>query len=439
MNYSEYANSDDWSADEWEGFFSEPEELDQNQTVLLEDLYQEDIHQTEINTAPNSLPTTWHYDNTGYYAYVLLDATSEQCNNVKQILIENGFECPLSGESNRAADNGVKYKRYIRILDKAGNHPEPDSLTHILRKIIKSPASIDSDNRIYTLERNLNAEKMQKNQLAEEVRKTEQKLHSIQNEKTVLLQKIEELSQSNGKLSTNTSNMKEEINELWDRIKWHSRRLKEAETVFGSQEKEIEQFAALKSENENLNIENSKLRREWSNDKESLKYMTKMCEEYNSELDEEKQRAQDAINKRDITKAILEKAKQKIIELRSQSQNDERQKAPSSDESLISELVTSLLPKLEFNKPSICVMARELKDRTDVLNQLSMINNNPASLNRVKTIQGAKPWRELHYRTGHDNSGRLYFLKKDNGTYRVFISFKATQNIDITWLKNNCQ
>ena len=59
----------------------------------------------------------WHYDDTGYYAYVLVDGDRQMCDVLCRRLQVRGVGCLAKGPSRRPASDGRIYDFYIRVGD----------------------------------------------------------------------------------------------------------------------------------------------------------------------------------------------------------------------------------------------------------------------------------------------------------------------------------
>jgi len=98
-------------------------------------------------------------------------------------------------------------------------------------------------------------------------------------------------------------------------------------------------------------------------------------------------------------------------------------------------LVAGVLPHVEFLRDSWDVLSMEIAEPEGVLRELHAICCSPAEV-RAKTVQGAREWKELHFKTGQGDNGRLYFRQSDR-RWIALISFKGSQEKDIDYLRKH--
>lgn len=95
-------------------------------------------------------------------------------------------------------------------------------------------------------------------------------------------------------------------------------------------------------------------------------------------------------------------------------------------EYLFREVLSLLLPNVEFLAGSFDTLWREMQDPIGVLRDLT----NLAEL-KARRVRRAEEWLEKHI----EGEWRLYYRKCEDSKYQVFISHKNTQETDIDWLR----
>lgn len=87
----------------------------------------------------------FHYDDSGYYGYILFSGTNAELHDLLKALGRgekpHGFGWHRWGRSFRPANNGVVYDFYIRLRSKTGEKPSEDSVDAFLKKVL-SPREI---------------------------------------------------------------------------------------------------------------------------------------------------------------------------------------------------------------------------------------------------------------------------------------------------------
>lgn len=100
-------------------------------------------------------------------------------------------------------------------------------------------------------------------------------------------------------------------------------------------------------------------------------------------------------------------------------------------------LLDALLPGVVLIRDSLGVIQRELENREPVLRELRRLCWEPAAIVAdAKRIQRAPEWREIRFRTGQQDDGRLYFRKRDQ-VWHVVVSFKEDQKRDLEYLQHH--
>ncbi len=132
-----------------------------------------------------------------------------------------------------------------------------------------------------------------------------------------------------------------------------------------------------------------------------------------------------------IMRAQLAAHHEKLV---SYEQNEmERSHLPRRLEKDFEKMIKCLLPNLELVRDSVSVLSNELKDFSDAMRQLRLLNEH--GIVKAKRVGGAPAWSEIHFSTGESDAGRIYFGERSKGgKIRVLISHKTLQPRDIKYL-----
>lgn len=120
-------------------------------------------------------------------------------------------------------------------------------------------------------------------------------------------------------------------------------------------------------------------------------------------------------------KAELQKAKEEKARIATMLRNE------------LDHIIETLLPNLKFLRSSLDVLTYELYSFQPILRTLHRISTNPGKVTADK-VYGVDGWWELHFNTGKDDHGRLYYKHLD-GKWMVLVSLKDSQSHDIRYLR----
>ena len=151
-----------------------------------------------------------------------------------------------------------------------------------------------------------------------------------------------------------------------------------------------------------------------------------------SEHDERLSDIRDLQNKLDIASYEKEELEIRLLdhEVRSKHESENADQAPSE----IEQIFCLHWPEVDFLRGSLEILAKEIDDYDQVIRKLREIIILNQQGDKVKGMQN---WRELHFSTGRDDDGRIYFLtpnKTENNKYHILISYKNLQDSDFRYL-----
>lgn len=411
---------DDWDSEDYERFNArlEDEYLDRLPSGEDEIDYPKiDVsrylkqYEGEVGAAKTP---SWHYDNTGYYAYVLLDGGAALRDEVIGKLEAKGISVQLHGRSYRPADNGRKYDWFLRVVempDGEPRHPRRHVVASALAQIPKLRADEPEEllellGRVGKLEVDLESERRLSlrfyNQLARAQEETKELLQRVEvstSEAGVLREERQALAQRLERIGSESEAARGEIGRL-------SGLLMEKDEQIKTKEDEI---GALFSEAANVELRANEYRAELQEKDEKLTAAQ-------SELDDLRR---SATSQQDVA--------------------DASRRSSRRDEDLIGEMLEQLLPNLRFlnRKRSVSTLLKEVKSPAGALKMLQRLNTDPGSF-KSRPFRSAPKWREEHYNTGTDDLGRLYYRDmggKHTRKYEVHVSLKDAQKADEKLLK----
>jgi len=354
-------------------------------------------------------PSQWFYDDAGYYSYLLFGASEEQKNIIQPALVNGGLQVLLSGRSFRPASNGIQYQWYIRVSDEKGKHPD--------RAKIKAIFAFYSQTEFH---QNDISELLYKiSSQEEEIEKLKSAIRDKDHWNQFLFSREESLRKQNNELQAIYENSKIQLEEYRQKIQTLGQQLKQLQETtlkpdaFDQLHQEYESnIQALRQE---LDRKESELSSWISNFEPEIQKMEQKIADLQTQL-------LDYENKI----AVLEAEKMDLIDNFQESRAiPEVELKKGSPEYLFREMLTLLLPHVEFLAGSFDTMWREMQNPIGVLRELTTLSED-----RSKRVQKAKEWFEKHI----ESEWRLYYRACGGSNYQVFISHKNTQKSDIDWL-----
>lgn len=337
---------------------------------------------------------TLHYDDTGYYAYVLLRSSdrqspisAEEVESVKKVLRENGISPILAGRSFRPASNGQQYDWYIRVTEK-GNKPDSAKIKATLNPLSKDEKEphedvVSQNTQIYIKQilESIEKERQENRKLTLELQSAKNEIKSLKSDKNFL-------EQEKAKISQDLQRFEEIIQSKTEEYSFYEKEL-------------FEENQILKSKVENFSIEIRCMNTERKNLEEQRKY-------YENEfrrLDKECKKLQSVLSKDEIS-----------------SQNRKGE---------FETLLACLLPEVIFEKGSIDLLKNEIRYELALQKIKKILSGEAKPDDTIKRKEYAT-WFEYHFGSGQGhNNGRIYSAKGKDGKYRVLIGLKETQDEDI--------
>jgi hypothetical protein len=351
---------------------------------------------------------TAHYDDDGYYAYVLLDRRSGQIEKSDIETITTKLETIgvirlLYGRSYRPASDGKQYQWYVRVSDQQGNKPNRQKVENLLNINQPDLTSLNRSEKenayVKHLQQNLEQEQKDKENLKSKLQTAEQARQSSQQQlKTLLHEKLS--------------------------LQIDLEKLRRAS--------EENQSSIEASQAENTILEQLALE-----EKNSLQNQISALEEQIQQTNDKLSCTNDECDRLKIEKDDLQK---EIYELQGkydslQQQPKKRSNAKQRLENDLTQFLKCLLPNLAIHKGSISFLT-EIKDYSKILEKLSILNID-SSLVNAKNVEAVEGWLEIsHVSTGDGDEGRIYYTKSRSADKRqVLISSKQSQKQDLDKLK----
>jgi hypothetical protein len=386
-----------------------------------------------------SSATQWHFDESGYYAYVMVDGSQDVVDGMKQALDDHGIEVMLSGQSYRPADNGRQYGWYLRVASADSGRkpskmqiekilgikplPAPEEIEYLqselaqtfltLQTVEKEKTSLLSD---LNLARAIEADHMRKSRLLrQQYDRTNREAEAFKAAKQRLEQQVNTLA---GELDQARKARELEVMTIADHL--NEQKSETSEVILALQS----QIVDLRKSHDALQSDNACLESAWvQGDIEN--------QELRSEI-------QDEQNKVAIALAEKERVEEERDEIIARLQNEMAQKnsAPfAASEGELGRCLQTLLPNVNLTPASIAMLHNEVQDPVNVYKLLENLNSDPTSV-RSKPVVTAEGWFEEHFNTGESDLGRVYFSEIGNSKYKVHIGHKNTQKHDIPHLKD---
>jgi uncharacterized protein YoxC len=173
----------------------------------------------------------FYYDDKGYYAYIMLNATLADFNMTCSRLFQNGFNVLHKGESKRPASNNRQYQWFIRVGDQTIK-PQPGHVDDFFFKVL----GVESETK--KIERLKNWH----NKLLEDMDEIEEKNNKLEQDKLRLSKESEEYQGIAGDFDKENQMLKRKIQEYEIEIKILNGKLEkqEKESEICEAEKEID-------------------------------------------------------------------------------------------------------------------------------------------------------------------------------------------------------
>lgn len=330
----------------------------------------------------------YYYDLTGSNAYVLLNGTSELVRSVVAFLEDNHIRCTGTGVSRYPARSGVQYAWFIRVATETGEKPDFDVVHSLFRKF--TPADHPNFQRL----------KFQ----TEELQRKLEALRNMQAEAALRLStrenELEQVRKNNEELAAQQARI------VFTAEQWKSRSERLQEEV----ELLREERARLTKEVQDNREYVDQFSVEFDAQEQALKILQQQYESICAERDDLKDRLSEIAKARDLPEQFQ----------------------PSSTEKLMRQTFESLMPQVEFLKDSIELVATRLADPQSAMERIRQI---VIEKQLGDPVRSATSWYEMHFNTGQDDSGRIYYQRIDGGGYRILVSFKENQEQDFRYFR----
>lgn len=403
--------------------------------------------------APRSHPAPtneFYLDLGGYHPYLLL---AKKPANVTQLIAHlraSNFSPSIAGISRRPASNGRQYAFYVRIGNKQGGFAsmtpalEPlgivpeGSLTSTQVADRASPFSGDvssPDKALKTLAKQLQTAEAERDEAWRDL--TRLRSHVADLEQEVASARAD-LASTQSLLAATRSASAEQAKHREELIARQREQATSDEELRAAVATSTAEAAALRARVQQLHDEIEALRRQLESKKAELegswndqceldeKYrgVTRERDSLRSQLDD-KQR--DYANQQARAEQLQHALDQQKL---SRHRSDRRQE--ELDRFLA---IQELCPDLSLQRESETIVERECEKFQPLFEKLFELQQH-RQIQRSKRVQSTSKWMEIHFSTGSDDDGRLYYRAADQ-SFLVLVSRKHDQRGDIKWMQCN--
>ena len=437
-----YTFYDEWLPEELDDNLVDPTDLEQNRVDNIEsDEYdwnyeikkeEEAIEKAIENEkrAQRGKDVEWYYDDSDYYAYILINCKESTLNIIKRWLKnKHKIICIYSGSSHRPANNRIQYKWFLRVVDNSTRQPRKPKI-EILRTFFNHdfPLSIETD-----FQEELYIEGLEKSfsYISRENQNLSTSLQKALNDKELQFQRSIELEKHINELQAQTTDALVQAEEEHRRL-IESNRFNRTETD------------RLKEELKQRFIDNNKVteyEQETLKSQKELEEHQEFIEELIKEENEKTVERQKELDKQKLENTNLKnKIGELQFELAQSKQTEEVQEfyhQERSPDTPLREIVTLVFPDFCFLFGSLDVLKHELREPKHIIRLLRNLDRDPSTLRADKSIADSNGFLEKHFSTGDDDQGRLYFKRSKSSeySYNILISHKRSQKQDIRKLK----
>lgn len=366
---------------------------------------------------------SWSLDDSGYYTYLVLNGSHKELRAVMDALQLGGIEVRSAGESHRPAADGRKYDFFVRVGDQLS---DGQGLTeqHVARLVTSRDRSPQE-----TLQQQLKALRKELRLLKMQVSDRIEALAREQADKQNLARKLELQSNRYANLLETYQQADNELGFVREQLR--------AMQLSGSTERadmlsRIAELASRLDKAMDSEKTSNELGESYAAD------LKKLQSDYDSlkQDDEGRKKNFSRLEKkheslREAYELLQDKYEDKCEQLHSMSSADEARS--------IANIVSALLPDVEFLNGSSDILERELPDPRDLLGQLGSVIRGERQ--NGKRIRGTRNWWEAHFDFAKpgDDRGRVYwrFGQGKPRKIRVLVSEKKTQERDIKWMQKH--
>lgn len=461
-------NLDDWEAGDWEAFFSESEPELPGDAVAddgYEDAPPDLVGVAEAGTSSggtgehgsDSSPALtpdewvdWHFDDSGYYAYITLNGTRELVQRWVAALHDAGYKGSFFGRSVRPADNGRRYDWYVRVMTTDGKKPDRGSVIALFGEPPRhGPAEVYVANRrlrqqLAELERRYQvvreADAINRQRVARLLARLKQVIAEWQFAQSANEAHTREIQ----RLKAEVQRLTEAQREVYEQLQLQAERAREAELSRAELERttvplvqfETERRAWLEK-NALLETELQELREKYARMAADLKDFEVLYQEKEEETHSLRERVQALENELAILQAQFDMEEADRVLPAEGAHGDDRAGTGWSariDRHVLRQFIEIFAPNVELVGGSVDFIAMELKDPTDCLRKIAALSRGERMLG--ERFESASDFLKLRFKTGRDHGGRLYYRRLGNGKCRILVSHKSQQARDEVRLKN---
>ena len=380
----------------------------------------------------------FHYDDSGYYGYILFSGTNAELQDLLKALGRgekpHGFGWHRWGRSFRPANNGIVYNFYIRLRSKTNEKPTPEEVDRFLRKTLPPHETLKGEEEIMedgieptkiAAPHTENEPPLWANQLLNHVealrnQPVEAFAQKVSEELLELRSEFGDFSALQGEIRRLEANLEQTRTELADKEAKLEEKEGEIETLrnaprAGTYDK------AMQEDRDKANKAAEKLRKE-KND---------LRNEMNEKVAKLEADLKQAKEQRDNWKSQFEDVSESIAVSEEDEKAAEAVEAEDAFENNISQIVEGAFPQLEL-----------LQESTELLNHVPHLRPIMKLLHdvHVRKLRGEKipdtDWNEVRF----SKSWRLYYCNKSNlpnDRRLALIGNKNSQKKDLRWLKAN--
>lgn len=398
---------------------------------------------------PPAFPAaSWHFDASGYYAYVMVNGSREDADNVRQSLDQHKVKTMLLGRSYRPADDGLQYNWYLRMAFTAtGSKPAASMITGALgtspRAVVEARSDHDTVAEIQRLK--------------QELIEARQALQTVQDHRSSLQAQIEFDIVAEGDLTRRYLRLKRLRDEARNEVERLKDHLQGLELQVNAQAGEIDRLNEVRARTaEGVSSRLSERNAEASALTAALQDQLAEMKTQNAILEKNSRAAQEewiaagteaeCLNEkmrilqtaRDNALAERDHYVQERDEIATQIQSYKARMCDSPGAANDKELQRWLklfLPNLELTEASFACLHNEIPDPMDAFEILRNLDTDPESI-KGKAVNAAPGWFDRHFNTGESNLGRIYFKNIRDNQYSVHIGHKDTQMHDLGQLRD---
>jgi predicted nucleic acid-binding Zn-ribbon protein len=361
----------------------------------------------------------WFYDDTGYYSYVLLNATEAQYVKVQQVLRSKGLQVLQVGRSFRPASNGCQYQWYIRVADEDGKHPSPERITGIFAAFETTSVSRAE------FDTHLDEVKSQK----EEIRRLRTVLSVVKNRYQAAKGRLEYVLQQYRKLQNSYGETQRELQEYRERVDLLESQLREIREA-GLEPEDIDK---IRREYEWIVQDRQRLAEKLA---EKERELVSWINNFDPEIQKREQEVATLKNQiANLQKQIMELSEKNdwlANQVDKVSTAKESKRKGKSVKDLYCRIIEVLLPNVRLLRGSFDTLWHEVPDLIKAAQELFELSQGQLKGKRVETTRGANGWLERHFQ----GDWRLYYRRCEGKYYQVLISDKKSQKEDIDWLNS---